>query len=358
MNVTLKDIAQASQVSISTASRALNGHPGIRSATAERVREVAERMNYKGRQIDTGSGSLDGIEVGIFCLGMGSSLTALPTVASTIAGAEKSLGSVGARTMLATIPKLETPPEVLLSRLPDALILEGALQGDVIGATQSAFVDKLRSLPTVWVLGRPLHAWGDVVGSNDYEVGAMAAQTLLDAGHRRLAFINPKPDHLLFQRREDGFRAAARRGGAESVLSFSESPIGVWHLPLQVPEHVEVVQSLIDKAIAAKPRPTGIFAAADSIAALVYRALAIRGLAVRRDFSLVSGNNDVALIAGLHPALTTCDVDAFAIGQHAVRQLAMRLSHGPDAPDTEILLAPKLVEGESVKSLNWKHMSR
>lgn len=348
MNVTLKDIADASEVSVSTASRALSGHPGIRTETAERVREVAGRLNYKVRQLNARPGSLEGADVGILCLGMGSSLTALPTVASTIAGAEKALATAGARMMYVTIPNLETPPEALLSRLPDALILEGALQGDVIGASQSAFVDKLRSLPTVWILGRPQHAWGDVVGSNDYEVGVMAAQTLLDAGHRRLAFINPKPDHLLFQRREDGFRAAARRGSAESVLSFSEPPTEGWHLPLQAPEHVEVVQSLIDKTIAAKPRPTGIFAAADSIAVLAYRALAIRGLVVGRDLSLVSANNDVALIAGLHPALTTYDVDALAIGQHAVRQLAMRLRYGSDMPDTEILLAPKLVAGASV----------
>lgn len=348
MNVTLKDIADASQVSVSTASRALSGHPGIKTETAKRVREIAERLNYKIRQPNASNSSLEGIEVGILCLGMGSSLTALPTVASTIAGAEQTLAAMGARTMYATIPDLDRAPEGLQSRLPDALILEGALQGDMIRSSNSAFVEKLRSLPTVWILGRPREAWGDIVGSNDYEVGALAAQALLDAGHRRLVFINPKPDHLLFQRREDGFRAVARRGGAESVLSFSEPPSEGWHFPLQAPEHVEVVQSLVDKIIDEKPRPTGIFAAADSIAVLVYRALAIRGLVVGRDFSLVSGNNDVSLIAGLHPALTTFDVNAYAVGQHAVRQLAMRLHHGSAMPDTEIMLAPKLIAGGSV----------
>ncbi len=348
MSVTLKDIAIASQVSVSTASRALSGHPGINEETAKRVREAAEQLNYKVRQPVSGVASLEGIDVGILCLGMGSSLTALPTVASTIAGAEKTLAAMGARTMYVTVPDLEKPPEALKSRLPDALILEGALQGDMIGSSSSAFVEKLRSIPTVWILGRPKNAWGDVVGSNDFEVGAMAAKSLLDAGHRDLAFVNPKPDHLLFQRREDGFRAAARRGGAKSVFSFSEPPTEGWNLPLQAPEHVEVVQSLVDKIIDASPRPTGIFAAADSVAVLVYRALAIRGLVVGRDFSLVSGNNDVSLIAGLHPSLSTFDVNAFSIGQQAVRQLAMRLRHGPEMPGVEVFLSPQEVVGESV----------
>jgi len=347
MSVTLKEIAEASEVSLSTASRALSGHPGIKTSTAERVRKVAEKLNYPVRKQEIGS-SLEGAEIGILCLGMGRSLTTLPTVSSAIEGAETALALEGARTLFATVPELSTPPSGLLARMPDGLILAGAMQGEAIGTIQSDFLEELRSLPTVWLLGRPSRTWGDVVGSNDYEVGAMAAESLLAKGHRRLAFINPKPDHLLFQRREDGFRAAARRGGAESVLSISQSPKQGWQLPLEAPESVEAVQSLIDEVIAANPRPTGLFAAADSIALLIYRALATRGLSVGQDFSLVSGNHDTALIAGLHPSLTTCDVDAYSIGQHAVRQLALRLRHGPDLPGAEILLHPRMVEGESI----------
>ncbi len=348
MGVTLKEIADASQVSLSTASRALSGHPGIKESTAARVRKVAGKLNYPVRKPGEPGASLRGAEIGILCLGMGESLTALPTVSFAIEGAETALAQEGARTLFASIPKLDAPPSGLLARMPDGIILAGALQGTAIGQSRSPFLKQLRSLPTVWLLGRPAQAWGDVVGSNDYEVGALAAQGLLAKGHRRLAFINPKPDHQLFQRREDGFRAAARRGGAESVLSVSESPKAGWRLPLEAPEAVEVVQSLVDQVLAVEPRPTGLFAAADSIAVLVYRALATRGLAVGRDFSLVSGNHDTALIAGLHPSLTTCDVDAVAIGQHAVRQLALRLRHGPKMPEMDILLHPRLVKGESV----------
>ncbi len=351
MSVTLKDVADASQVSLSTASRALSGHPGIKDSTAARVREVAEKLNYPLRKGDDSGSTLRDADIAIFCLGMGNSLTALPAVSSAIGGAETALSQEGARTIYASVPELSDPPPGLLSRMPDGVILAGAMQGNAIGTIQSRFLEQLRSLPTVWLLGRPAQGWGDVVGSNDYELGARAAETLLAQGHRRLAFINPKPDHLLFQRREDGFRAAARRGRAESVLSVSESPKEGWQLPLEAPGGVDAVQFLVDQVIAADPRPTGLFAAADSVATLVYRALAMRGLSVGKDFSLVSGNNDTSLIAGLHPSLTTCDIDAFAIGQHAVRQLAMRLRHGPDLPETEILLHPQMVEGESVQPL-------
>jgi len=348
MSVTLKEVADASHVSVSTASRALSGHPGIRGSTAQRVRETAEKLNYKVRRSDPARGVLDGAEIGILCLGMGRSLTSLPTVSTAIEGAETALSSEGARTLFVTVPELEAPPAGLLNRLPDGLILAGALQGDEIGRSQHPFLQQLRGLPTVWLLGRPARTWGDSVGCNDYEVGALAARTLLEAGHRRLAFLNPKPDHLLFQRREDGFRAEARRRGAESVLSISETPAGGWELPLEAPESVRVVESLIDRTLGANPRPTGLFAAADSIAVLVYRALATRDLSVGRHFSLVSGNNDASLIAGLHPSLTTCDVHAYDVGRHAVRQLAMRLRNGFDLPDAEILLDPRMIHNDSV----------
>lgn len=351
MSVTLKQIADASKVSVSTASRALSGHPGISGPTAERVREAADKLNYKSRRSEVAGGSLDGAEIGILCLGMARSLTSLPTVSTAIEGAETSLAKEGARTLFVTVPDLQSPPSVLLDRLPDGLILAGALQGDQIGKSTHPLLENLRSLPTVWLLGRPADAWGDVVGCNDYEVGAHAARALLEAGHRRLAFINPKPDHLLFQRREDGFRAEARRGGAESVLSICESPSGGWELPLQAPEGVRVVEKLIDRAVDARPRPTGLFAAADSVAVLVYRALAKRGFHVGKDFSLVSGNNDTSLIAGLHPSLTTCDVGADEIGRLAVRQLASRLRSGIELPEVEILSHPTLIRNQSIAEI-------
>ena len=207
MSVTLKEIAEASRVSISTASRAPSGHRGINAKTAKRVRDAADQLNYRTRQANVSQGSLEGTDVGILCLGMGNSLTVLPTVSATIAGAESALATAGARVVFASIPALASPPDRLLSRLPDTLILSSAMQGDVMGEMKSDFVDELKFRPTVWLLGRPADVWGDMVGRNDYEVGAMAARALLDTGHRRLAFVNPEPDHILFQRREDGFRA-------------------------------------------------------------------------------------------------------------------------------------------------------
>jgi LacI family transcriptional regulator len=355
MQRTLREIAAAASVSISTASRALNGHPAISEETVTRVRQAAEDLRYERRRThgrpDARRRLVDA-RIGVFSLGMDRSLIALPVIAAAIGGAEQALSGAGASVQLAHVPNVKDPPTSLLRQRLDGVILTGAMQGALLGGVYCSLIDRLRALPTVWVLGRPAGCWGDAVASNDYLTGELAAEYLVARGHRLLAFVNPKPDQLLFRRREDGFVASARRLGAE-VRCFCESPVAHWELPLPAPLGVELVQDLVDRLIASRPRPTAILAAADSVAVLVYRALAVRELRVGRDLSVISGNNDAPLIAGLHPHLTTFDVHAHDLGRLAVRQLAARMSDpsAGDLPDGELLVAPTLVEAGSVARL-------
>ena len=350
MNATLQHIADAARVSISTASRALNGHPAISQDTVANVRQAAEQLCYRQRR---SHGRLDArrslarARIGIITLGMDRSLLAIPAVASTISGAEAELSQSGAMTQLVHVPDLNSPPRGLQVRHLDGLILCGAMQGDMVAQTESELIRQLCQLPAVWLLARPRGCWGDAAVSHDQDTGAMAAQYLVAHGHRRLGFLNPKPNHLLFMRREDGFVAAARRLGAQ-VDSFCDLDPACTRLPLRPPETVETVQKLLDQLLARRERPTAVFAAADSVAVLVYRACSVRGLRIGHDISVISGNNDAALVAGLHPRLTTFDIHADEIGQLAVRQLATRLAYPGVQPDCELMIQATLTEGESV----------
>jgi LacI family transcriptional regulator len=353
MRVTLKEIADAAELSVSTASRALNGHPAISTATRDKVRRLADQLRYRRvrshRRPDS-TQELAGRNVAIVSLGMDRSLLALPVVADSLAGVEAALSAAGASVQLAHVPDPGRTPAGLRLKTLDGAVLAGPMQGRHVAAADSDLVRRLRKLPTVWVLGRPSGCWGDAAASNDYQTGAMAAEYLVARGHRRLAFVNPKPDHLLFMRREDGFTATARRLGA-AVECFCEAPPGGWQLPLEPPLHVQTVQALVDRLLAARPRPTAAFAAADSVATLVYRALAVRGLRAGSDLSVISANNDHSLIAGLHPNLTTFDVHAFEIGRFAVRQLAARIADPEPAPCTEVMIESTAVEGQSVADI-------
>ena len=351
---TLRDIAAAAHTSVSTVSRVLSGHPGISTKVTAKVREEAKRLGYQARsprrRYDAGQG-LSQKYIGLLALGIDRSLVSVPAVASTLHGAEAALGEAGAKVQLAHIPDMTVVPPSLDLPALDGIILHGALQGNQLELVSSRLLKRLRQVPTVWLLGRPRGGWGDAVGADDYRLGAMIAEYLVAHGHRHAAFVNPKPDHVLFMQREDGLLGAARRLGLK-VQCFCKSPPGGWQFPLQAPMHVETVQHLVDQVLAAKTRPTAIVAAVDSVAALIYRALAVRELRVGRDMSVISGNADHRLIAPLHPQLTTIDIHPFEIGRRAVEQLALRLAASEPWPDGKWMVQPALLEGESVRSLS------
>jgi LacI family transcriptional regulator len=243
----------------------------------------------------------------------------------------------------------------------DGLILTGAMVNQFALAADTPAMKQLRKLPSVWVIGDPPGAWGDTVMADDFALGSGAAEQLVSAGHRQLAFLNPVPDNLLFARREDGFYAAARRLGAE-VQSFCQSPPSGWPLPLQAPtSRFDAVQSLIDQLLESTPRPTAVFAAADSVAALAYCVLGMRGIRVGHDISVIAGNNTPGLLSIPLPHLATFDIHARKIGALAVRQLAMQIAeHGRMRNGTgeaqqiscRVVVKPTFIPGESVCELN------
>lgn len=346
--VTVHDIAREAQVSVGTVSRALHRHPSVSAENLDRVQRAVAALNYAPRQRRASMADLNPLEnknVLLLMLGMDRSLAALPVVAAAIDGVEQAVSAARAHLLIATLPTAERVPDALLRKRIDGVILKGALQGDLFGRTDRELLAQLNDRPMVWVLGRPRGFGGDVVQANDLLVGQRAAEHLLAHGHRRLAFVSPKPSQVTLARRQAGFTFYAEQAGAtvKPYLGTDRS----WTFPSPAVDNVAAVQGLIDKLLRERQRPTAIFAPDDSVGALTAQALAVRGLQAGRDISLISCNNERSLLTGIHPALTTIDVHAHEIGRRAVDQLAWRLTHR-DQTSIDIGLEPTIVAGASV----------
>jgi DNA-binding LacI/PurR family transcriptional regulator len=352
MKVTMRDVADLAGVSTSTVSRVMNGRSAVSPETAQRVQQAVAELGYQPRGNSNSSEPLHlgGRNVVLALLGMHRSLVSLPVVAEAIHGVERAIADAGGNCLLADAPHIDQLPPVLERKDIDGVILKGALQGTQIGRTYTPVMERLRSFPSVWLYGRPRECWGDTVGANDFLVGEIAAHHLIERGHMDLAFINPKGHHILFDPRYQGFVTRARSEGANVSMFCSENR-AMWQLPLKIAQDVESVQELVEAMLAQTPRPTAVFAPADSIAALIYRALTVRGLRIGEEISLVSCNNEQPIKEMLYPALTTIDVHATAIGHRAVDQLVWRIKNR-DAPAMELRLEPTLIEGESVSQLS------
>jgi LacI family transcriptional regulator len=353
MKVTVREVAKAAKVSVGTVSRVLNGHQSVSPDAVDRVHMAVSSMKYKKlrqREPQSQSGSLEGKCIAMVLLGMDRSLESLPSVAAAIQSSESALVSQGATALLVSVPNPEQLPTVLRRERLDGLILKGALQGNLRAACSSELLSRVDELPSVWFLGRPAGFGGDVVNSNDTRIGELAAQYLASRGHRNVAFLNPKPDHMLMQIRQMSFEWNAQKLGMEVRRYLGETHLET-NFPLKPIQGPERVQRLVDNLLASPNPPTAVFVPADSIAVMVYRALAERGLRVGEDLSVISCNHEIPLLCGLYPSLTSIAVHAYEVGQRAVAQLSDRLFGVAAKGSVELQLEPDLVEGDSVTLL-------
>lgn len=350
MKITIREVAERASVSIGTVSRVLNGHPSVSPENVDRVRSVVRSINYRPLRKRTKSGerkTLKGKQIGLLLLAIDRSLASLPTVASAVHGVEEALSEQGATTVLINAPDPTVlPPRLEMEQL-DGVIVKGAMQGSLHEAMSPALRKRLAEIHCVWIMGRPYGSAGDHVCANDVEVGKMAAEYLISQGHRRLAFINPKVDHQVFQLRQMSFTWHAQQAGA-AVATFVNSPASPARYPLRPVQMTEEVRILVDAMLDATPRPTAVFVPADSVAVLVYRAMLARGLRIGEDVSVISCNHEAPLISGLLPDLTTIDIHSEAVGREAVHVIADRLRPSNERAAVEIQLSPQLVLGASV----------
>ncbi|QDT46626.1 LacI family DNA-binding transcriptional regulator [Symmachiella dynata] len=359
--VTIRTVAEAANCAVSTVSRALRDDPAISEASKQRIREAAEALNYRRlrrpsvKDSTNGNGhsrnTLADKRLIVVTMGLDRSLTSLPVVNATLCGLEDALSGFGLRLQMTHVPDLEEIPDHLDSNELDGVFLIGPLQGRMLADSNCRLLREFRELPTVWLHGRPDGCdWGDSVGADDVLVGKMAADFLADHGHQCVAFVSPKPYQLLMLNRETGFLAQAHRRGLH-VQRFVEPPTGGWTMPIKPPLTIETVQHLVDAVLATNPRPTAVFAACDGVATGIYGALTARGVQVGSEMSIIAGNNDWALISGLHPALTTFDIQAHEIGRLAVRQMESLLRTKEQLPNACLSIEPRFVRGESVGHL-------
>src|SRR5262245_17297285 len=114
MRVTLKEVATRAELSVSTTSRALTGHPAISDATEAKVRCIAGELRYhpvrRHRRATSTSGVLAGREVAIVSLGLDRSLVSMPVISEAFHGAEDSLVEAGATAQIVHMPDLAEVP--------------------------------------------------------------------------------------------------------------------------------------------------------------------------------------------------------------------------------------------------------
>jgi LacI family transcriptional regulator len=363
---TVHDVAKAAGVAVGSVSRALNQHADVSPDIRDRILAAAKFLNYtrlRKRRVGRGApgGGAGGdrggrgsvpASIGLICFGMEDALVELPVVSAAMHGIESAIGEEGGTLMFASIPKGDRVPAFLAENKIAGVIVKGPNQGELPPVESSELLRHIYRVPHVWLMGCPPNAIGDHCNFDADAAGRIAADHLHAKGHRRVAFLNPKPGHAQFEHVKRGFTERSRAlGSAVDVLEPEQTAPLVWPLPpITSQEKVDaLVQRWADQPKA--QRATAIAVGADITAVQIYAAMSRLGVRIGRDVGLVSCNDEKSLVMGLTPPLTTVDVRPDAIGRNAVGRLLWRAAHPTDASPVTLLVQPVLTERESVPTL-------
>ncbi len=231
-------------------------------------------------------------------------------------------------------------------------LLERGIEGLIIEPSDNAhhlqnsdFFDSLRihSVPTVllnWVLNIPNVSY---VSLDDIEGGFRATSYLLEAGHRRIAFLYPENTPGI--QRHQGYRNALKACdiSPDSRLEKSAS-VRNWNETGYIRK---LMKELIDLG---EDRPTAVFCFNDHAALRTYATIREAGLKIPDDISLM-GFDDYEMAALAEVPLTTVGHPKSRLGKWAAEILFEQIELNNPDTTMHIIMNPTIIVRDSVKSL-------
>ncbi len=301
----LKDVAQAAGVSVTTVSRFLNGNLDLPDRTRTAVEAAILALNYlpnrHARSLSRGRSDTIGLVIPD---------VATPFFATLVAAVEAEADRRGlGLTLHATLNRKEREQSYLQAvrrNQVDGLIFvtnhpdDGTLAAAINASGQVVILDE------------------DVAGTsvpklfcdNDHG-GYLAGRHLAEAGHRHVLFIGG---------------ADAMLSGARRFAGFRRAILEVWGENARIERYegeylAEFGRAAAQRLLAADVKVTAVFATSDEITIGVLEVLNAAGVRVPQDLSLV-GFDDVGPLHLFAPAVTAVRQPVRALG---IRALALLL---------------------------------
>lgn len=299
--ITIKDVALAANVSVSTASKALNERGRMTVETRKRIQDIAQKMGFRPNAMARAL-----VHQRSFTLGLLTNDTYGRFTLPIAAGLSSAMADRGVSVFLCAIDddpeRVRLNLEAMEDKRVDGLVVSGKRIDRVLPVDLPAV-----HMPVVYVNAAcPPGAIGFVP---DDEGGAHAAVAhLVSLGRTRIAHVTGPRSFGAVGLREKGWLRAL----SEAALPcFGAALSGEWSERFGY----ESGQLLVAKPVS--DRPDAVFCGNDQIARGLIDALTLAGLRVPEDIAVVGFDNWEIFATATRPPLTTVDMALKELGRQA-----------------------------------------
>lgn len=343
--ITMRDVAEKANVSVSTVSHVLNNKLNVSPHTRHLVLEAARQIGYlKNRNVNapsaTSVSSLSTVGLLTSNIHDGTSILTNTFFSQIIANIERESQRSNLSLMYANLEVDESGqaqgmPPMLLDELVDGIIVVGFFTDETITNLYKRSRKRMVLVDTY----APSDLALESILIDNLQGATHAVSHLIENGHRKIGLIGSHVnDHpSIAQRREAYFHTLAQHNIQETYVEESN---------LQVEVSYEATLRLMEK----HPDITAIFACNDEMAAkAVMPALQKLNYRIPEDISLI-GFDDTDIARIVKPALTTIHVDRELMGTLAVQRLIERVNN-PDRSAIKNVIGTCLVMRDTVKNI-------
>ncbi|WP_111671083.1 LacI family DNA-binding transcriptional regulator [Algoriphagus litoralis] len=306
--VTIKDIARELKVSSSTVSRALKDYPGISDETKRRVKELADKMNYRPNAIALSLQKGRSFTIGVI----------IPEVvhfffSTVISGIEEVAFDRGYKVILT-----QTNEKLVREKSSIDTMLANQIDGVLVSYSKettnfdhfSQLLDK--GFPIVFFDRVPNIEQAITVTVDDYSGAYEATKHLLRQGYRNIVHLSGPSNLNISRERQRGYTNALIDHG------FTPDPEFIVECTLGTDDEAQKTTTEILKSF--KKKPDAFFANNDMAAVGAMLACKAAGLRVPEDVGIV-GFSNWQFCSMIDPTLTSVAQPGFNMGAKATEIL-------------------------------------
>lgn len=332
-DITIKELAQKLNVSISTISKALGDSHEISAATKERILEGVRKFNYVPNPNASSLRKKRSNTIAVV----------IPEVADSffsqaLKGIESVAQNIGYHVLVYLTYESFYKERLILNEIKSGRV-DGVLMSISSETSNSRHIKALRdrNIPIVFFDRVMEETETAKVVTDDFQSSYKATQHLLERGCQHIAYLSTSKHLMISNERKDGYLQALKDH------KFNESK----HTVVQCSNHAEYNLSVLQKLMQQEDRPDGIIASIEKLTSSIYLVCKQLGIMIPDQLKVITFSNlEIAPI--LSPSLTTVTQPAFEMGRTAASILFKALQKKNLSIKNEKIVIPSvLVKRES-----------